>query len=123
MAAIEFATWPNTVKLCFGFTPFSKPDLLKHLNSHGVVVNALDMLHEVPDASQKVFMVVFKSSSEHQLFLSRHGRKQIIKVRGQDLVVSCSDKSLNYKRVRICKLPPVINSGIVKTRLSAYGKI
>ena len=123
MAAIEFATWPNTVELCFGVTQFSKPDLLKYLNSHGVVVNALDMLHEVPDASQKVFMVVFKSSSEHQLFLSRHGRKQIIKVRGQDLVVSCSDKSLNYKRVRICKLPPVINSGIVKTRLSAYGKI
>jgi hypothetical protein len=123
MASIEFATWPNTAELCFGNTPFSKPDLLKYLNSHGVVVSALEMLHEVPDASQKIFMVVFKSSSEHQLFMSKHGRKQTIKVRGQDLVVSCSDKSLNYKRVRICKLPPVVNLGIVKTRLGSYGKI
>ena len=65
MAAIEFATWPNTVELCFGVTQFSKPDLLKYLNSHDVVVSPLDKLHEVPDASQKIFMVVFKTSSEH----------------------------------------------------------
>ena len=78
---------------------------------------------KVPEGVQKAFWVVFKTQSDHQLFLSRHGRKQVIKVRGEDLVVACSDKSQNLKWVRICKLPPSINLGIVRTRLGLFGKI
>ena len=43
-------------------------------------------------------------------------------VKGRD-VVGCSEKSVNTLRVRICKLPPHINLGVVRTRLSSYGKI
>ena len=51
MAGNEFATWPNTVELVFGKVAFFKPDCLKYLQSHGVVVSTLDMLFEVPDHS------------------------------------------------------------------------
>ena len=123
MGSKEFATWPNTAELCFGKTGFSKPDCLRYLNKHGVVVSTLDMLFEVPDDAQKVYWVVFKHSSDHQLFLTKHGRKQTISIKGQDVVVGCSDKSVNILRVRICKLPPHINLGVVRTRLSNFGKI
>ena len=72
---------------------------------------------------RKPSWVVFKTSSDNQHFLSRHGRKQVIKVRGEDLTVACSDKSQNFKWVRICKLPPTVNLGVVKTRLGLFGKI
>ena len=117
--------WPETAEVVLGCQDprLTKAQCVEFLRDIGVVVSALDALIDVPRENQQVLRLVFKSQKDHQDFLEVHEGNHKRKVNGvlQDVLVN--DRSLNWKFVRFANLPTKFDLGLVKTRLSCFGRI
>ena len=123
MECDEYDLWPNTVELCFGRVRILKVRALEYLKRFDVVVSTLEQLLDVPDDSQTVYWVTFKTSEAHSAFLSRHGPERIVKLGDADVKVACNDKSLHYRDVLLSKIPPNFNLEVIKMVLKIYGNV
>ena len=123
MECDEYDIWPNTVELCFGRVRILKVKALDYLKRFDVVVSTLEQLLDVPDDSQTVYWVTFKTSEAHSAFLSRHGPERVVKLGDSDVKVACNDKSLHYRDVLLSKIPPNFNLEVIKMVLKTYGKV
>ena len=123
MECDEYDIWPNTVELCFGRVRILKVKALDYLKRFDVVVSTLEQLLDVPDDSQTVYWVTFKTSEAHSAFLSRHGPERVVKLGESEVRVACNDKSLHYRDVLLSKIPPNFNLEVIKMVLKNYGQV
>ena len=123
MECDEYDIWPNTVELCFGRVRILKVKALEYLKRFDVVISTLEQLLDVPDDSQTVYWVTFKTAEAHSAFLSRHGPERVVKLGDSDVKVACNDKSLHYRDVLLSKIPPNFNLEVIKMVLKNFGKV
>ena len=126
MATADFDVWPDTADICLGrLEPrLTKLQVVEFLKSIGVAVSSLDALVDVPGDIQQVIRLVFSSRKDHTDFLANFEGCRRVKLLGQeDHPIVVSDKSVNWKFVKIANLPTRTDLDALKGRLTIFGTI
>ena len=88
-----------------------------------MVVGNLDALINVHGDNQQVIRIVFRSGKEHKDFIKKYNGAVKAKIGGKDVNVVFTDRSLNWRFVRLANLPPRTDLREVGTRLQDFGKV
>ena len=123
MEGDEYDVWPNTVELCFGRVRIFKARAFEYLKRFDVVASTIELLFDVPDASQAIYYVTFRTAESHSAFMSRHGAERTVKLGDADVKVTCADKSLHFRDILLSKIPPNFDLDAIKTILKNFGKV
>ena len=123
MEGDEYDVWPNTVELCFGRVRIFKARAYEYLKRFDVVASTIELLFDVPDASQTIYYVTFRTAESHAAFMSRHGAERTVKLGDADVKVTCADKSLHFRDILLSKIPPNFDLDVIRTVLKNFGKV